>query len=133
MRCYIESFEIRPILCITRYIRFCIVEVKEICVGECVEVRFTLENKGKYPAAEVVQCYIRDEFASVTRPVRELADYKKLYLEPGAKCEVTLHIDPSSLAFYGQDMKLTTEPGRFMVYVGGDSNAPLCGEFHIVQ
>lgn len=106
---------------------------EEICVGESVEVLFTLENKGEHPAAEVVQCYIRDEYASVTRPVRELADYKKIYLEPGARCEVILRIDPSSMAFYGQDMKLTAEPGRFMVYVGGDSNAPLCGEFHIVE
>lgn len=105
----------------------------EINAGDEVHVRLLLRNNGAYAASEVVQCYICDEHASVTRPVRELADFKKVHLEPGECREVTLTIEPSSMAFYGIDMKNTIEPGRFRVYVGADSNAPLCGTFTVLD
>lgn len=97
--------------------------------GDSVEVRFILKNTGKHTASEVVQCYIRDESASVTRPVRELADFDKISLKPGESREIVLRILPASMGFYGLDMQYAIEPGLFSVYVGPDSTAPQCGLF----
>jgi len=105
----------------------------EITPGEDVEVTFTLTNTGKMAGAEIVQCYIQDEFASVARPVRELADFKKIYLQPGESLEVKMQISPSAMSFYDINMNYSMEEGQFRVFVGKDSNAPLAGTFRLIQ
>ena len=66
--------------------------------------------------------YIRDRVSSVTRPVKELKGFKKVWLEPGETKKVTLDITPDSLAFYDIDMNYTVEPGEFEVMVGTSSH-----------
>lgn len=103
----------------------------EINPGESVEVTFTLKNTGNMAGSETVQCYIQDEFASVARPIRELADFKKIFLQPGESTEVKLQISPSAMSFYDINMNYSMEKGQFKVFVGKDSNAPLAGTFRL--
>lgn len=103
----------------------------EINPGESVEVTLTLMNTGEMAGAEIVQCYIQDEFASAARPVRELADFKKIFLQPGESIEVKMQISPSAMSFYDINMNYSMEKGRFKVFVGKDSDAPLAGTFRL--
>ena len=78
-------------------------------------------NTGKRAGSEVVQMYIRDLFSSVTRPVKELKGFKKVFLKPGETTTVALDITPESLAFYDINMKYVVEPGGFEIMVGTSS------------
>lgn len=84
-----------------------------------VEVEVT--NTGDREGSEVIQMYIRDRVSSVTRPVRELKGFKKIWLDPGETQKVKLEITPNSLAFYDIDMNFTVEPGEFEIMVGTSS------------
>ncbi len=87
------------------------------------EIRITVdvENSGKRTGDEVVQLYIQDEVASVTRPVRELKGFKRISLKPGEKQSVEFVVTPEHLSFYNLEMKKVVEPGAFNVFVGGNS------------
>lgn len=100
-------------------------------VGASVTVTARVANIGKRAAAEVVQLYVRDLVGSVTRPVRELKGFQRVWLEPGEAREVRFTLTPDELAFPGRDMRKVVEPGRFQIFVGGDSRAPLGGEFEL--
>jgi beta-glucosidase len=78
-------------------------------------------NTGKRAGTAVVQLYIRDEVADVSRPVRQLRGFERVALTSGESRNVTFRITPAMLAFHRLDMTLGAEPGRFEVYVGGDS------------
>ena len=78
-------------------------------------------NNGSSPGAEVVQMYIRDAVSSVTRPVKELKGFQKVWLQPGETKTVELDITPESLAFYDINMKHVVEPGDFEIMVGNSS------------
>jgi beta-glucosidase len=78
-------------------------------------------NSGDLPGQEVVQLYIRDQVSSVTRPIMELRGFKKIELAPGQSSTVTFTIDSELLSFFDKQMKWTTEPGRFTLFVGGSS------------
>jgi beta-glucosidase len=93
----------------------------EITSGQNVNVSVTVANTGKFNGEEVVQLYIRDLVGSVTRPVKELKGFQKIYLEKGESKTVTFTIDEDMLAFYRKDMSFGTEPGEFDVFVGGSS------------
>lgn len=91
--------------------------------GEEVEVRITLQNTGKYAGAEVVQLYVRDLVGSITRPLRELKGFQKVFLNPGESKIITFKISEEDLKFYNSDLNFVAEPGEFEVYIGGNSNA----------
>lgn len=78
-------------------------------------------NTGSRVGAEVVQMYLRDCVSSVTRPVKELKGFQKVWLEPGETKTVSLDIVPESLAFYDVNMNYVVEPGEFEVLVGTSS------------
>jgi len=80
-------------------------------------------NDGDRSGATVVQLYVHDEVASVSRPVRELKGFQRLELKPGESKRVTFALRASDLAFVRRDMSWGTEPGEYMLYVGGDSAA----------
>jgi len=69
----------------------------------------------------VVQLYVRDEVASVTRPVRELRGFERITLEPGQSRTVSFTLEPDDLAFFDQRMQRVVEPGFFTVWVGASS------------
>ena len=78
-------------------------------------------NTGKREGSEVVQMYIRDVVSSVTRPVKELKGFQKVFLKPGETNTVELEITPESLAFYNIGMKYVVEAGDFEIMVGTSS------------
>ena len=96
--------------------------------------RITLEltNAGEVEADEVVQLYVRDPVASVTRPVKQLAGFLRVPLRAGQTRLVVFELDATQLAFYGADLALEVEPGEVEVKVGSSSaDARLEGRFRI--
>lgn len=109
------------------------VSAREIPLGNTFSLSARVSNTGKVAADEVVQLYLRDLVASVTRPVRELKGFRRIRLEPGESMVVEFSLHTDELAFYGRDMKLVTEPGQFHAWIGGNSEAPLGTEFRLMD
>lgn len=87
-----------------------------------VTVSVDVKNTGSRKGGEVVQMYIRDDYSSVTRPVKELKGFKKIWLEPGQSQTVSFVINPELLSFYDKDMKWIIEPGDFTIMIGTASD-----------
>jgi len=85
------------------------------------QLKVDVKNTGQREGAEVVQMYIRDLVSSVTRPVKELKGFRKVWLKPGESTTVTLEIAPDLLSFYNIDMEYVVEPGNFEIMVGNSS------------
>lgn len=81
----------------------------------------TVTNKSKVDGAEVVQLYIRDVVGSVTRPVKELKGFEKVFIKAGESKTVDFKITPEMLKFYDYDLNFVFEPGDFEVMIGGNS------------
>ena len=96
-----------------------------------LRVSVTVTNTGSREGAEVVQLYVHDEVASVTRPVRALAGFRRVSLKPGEARTVEFSLTPKELGLYNKDMKFLVEPGKFRVFVGGSSVGGLEGEFAV--
>ncbi len=94
---------------------------KKIRTTESTQVLVDVTNTGKRAGAEVVQLYIRDLVSSVTRPVKELKGFRKIWLKPGERVTVALDITPALLSFYDVNMKYVVEPGDFEIMVGSSS------------
>lgn len=90
--------------------------------GDSIVVTFKLTNSGKYAGEEVVQLYLRDEVASLVRPVKELKDFTKLLLQPGESKVVRFVINKEKLSFYNQQLQWIAEPGSFDLMIGSASD-----------
>jgi beta-glucosidase len=90
---------------------------ERIAMSDTLRVRATITNTGQRDAEEVVQLYVAERAASVTRPVRELKDFRKLSIAPGASAQVEFTLTKDDLQFIGRDMKPTVEPGEFDLWV----------------
>jgi beta-glucosidase len=99
--------------------------------NKTVKVSVEITNTGNYKGKEVTQLYIRDLFASVTRPVRELKGFEMIELEPNQTKTVTFTLTENELGFYDNLGEFIVEKGDFKVFVGGDSSAKLSSEFKI--
>jgi beta-glucosidase len=88
-----------------------------------ITVAAIVTNSGSRAAEEVVQLYIRDRTASVTRPVRELKAFRKVALAPGASETVRFTLRREQLLFIGRDNKPTVEPGTFDVWIAPSAEA----------
>lgn len=86
-------------------------------MGKTLRVRATVTNTGTREAEEVVQLYLAQRAASVTRPVRELKNFRKLRIAPGASEVVEFAVGNDDLQFLGRDMKPVIEPGEFDLWV----------------
>ncbi len=86
-----------------------------------VTVCFTVTNSGNMAGDEVAQLYVHDAEADVTRPVKELAGFKRVRLAPGETCEIAITLNVSQLAFLNRKGDLVVEPGKIEVMVGGSS------------
>lgn len=93
---------------------------KTLGIHALVSVKVT--NQGPYTGEEVVQLYVQDKTASVTRPIKELKGIRKIKLEAGESQTVTFSINDEALGFYDNDMNYKVEPGDFIFMVGGSSN-----------
>ena len=81
----------------------------------------TVTNTGKRDGTEVVQLYIRDLVGSVTRPVKELKGFERIFLKAGESKTVKFKITPEMLKFYNYDLKYINEAGDFTVMIGSNS------------
>ena len=86
-----------------------------------INISFSLTNKSEFEGEEVVQLYFRDSYSSVTRPVKELLDYKRISMKPNESKQIYFNIPIKKLAFYDINMKNCVEKGNFEFMVGGSS------------
>ncbi len=95
----------------------------QLAANGTIEVRARVTNRGRRPAEEVMQLYIRDKAASVTRPVRELKAFRRVALQPGQSQTVRFRLRPADLAFIGRDNRPVIEPGTFDVWIAPSAEA----------
>ena len=81
----------------------------------------TVTNKGNHDGYETVQIYLRDIYAEVARPVKELKGFERIHLKKGESKQVTFTITPELLKFYNYDIQYVYEPGEFHVMIGPNS------------
>ena len=98
---------------------------------QTVKVTLQVTNTGQVKGKEVVQLYLRDLFASVTRPIRELKGFELVELEPNQTKTITFIISNDQLGFYDNNGKFKVENGDFEVFVGGSSLANLSKAFKL--
>lgn len=90
--------------------------------NEVLTASVTLTNTGKLAGEEVVQLYIADPVATVSRSVKDLRGFQKVMLQPGASKEVSFTITPEHLKFYNSELKYDWEPGEFIIQIGTNSS-----------
>jgi beta-glucosidase len=96
-------------------------------------VSVEIENVGSRVGDEVVQLYIRDVVASVTRPLRELKGFERITLKPGEKRRVEFTLTSEQFGFYNREMRFVVEPGEFKVFVGVSSVDGLEASFQVLK
>ncbi|MDX1314961.1 MAG: glycoside hydrolase family 3 C-terminal domain-containing protein, partial [Eudoraea sp.] len=89
--------------------------------GEKLELSLTLSNTGNFDGDEVVQLYLRDEIASVARPVMELKRFKRIHIKKGESARVTFELKYDDLAMLNDKMERVVEPGKFRIMIGSSS------------
>lgn len=117
------------------YTRFELKDLKlsatRIGASGSVGVSVTVHNAGDRRGDEVVQLYVQDVVASVTRPVQELKGFRRVTLDAGESRRVELTLGPKELGFYGLDMQWVVEPGEFTVRISNSSAGGLQGTFEV--
>ncbi|MCB9300900.1 MAG: glycoside hydrolase family 3 C-terminal domain-containing protein [Lewinellaceae bacterium] len=88
---------------------------------ETVRISCSVKNTGKVKGDEVVQLYLRDELASVSRPVKELKGFQRISLEPGEQKQITFELGPEALSMLDKALKRVVEPGDFRIMIGASS------------
>lgn len=94
---------------------------KTLAPNETSIISVELTNTGKYNGQEVVQLYVQDLFGSVTRPVKELKGFKKVFLKKGETKTVVFNLAHEDLKFFDESTEFNAEPGKYKVWVGGHS------------
>ena len=107
------------------------IEMTEYGADDVIRACVTLKNTGKSEATEVVQLYVRDMVGSVTRPVKELKGFQRVTVAPGESVTVRFELPVQDLAFYGIDMVKKVEPGKFQLWIAGDSASGKPVEFEV--
>ena len=99
---------------------------------DTLKITFTLKNTGNFDGEETCQLYVRDMVASVTRPIKELKAFKKVYLKKGEQSSVSFTLTANELKFYNENMIYNYEPGEFTVFVGGNSHDLIEEKFELL-
>ena len=86
-----------------------------------ITATINVKNTGSRDADEIVQLYIRDMVASISRPAKELKGFQRIHLAAGESREISFDITPEMLKFYNAELKHVIEPGDFQIMVGGNS------------
>jgi beta-glucosidase len=100
---------------------------------QVLSVAITVTNTGARPGEEIVQLYLRDDVASVTRPVRQLRGFRKVQLAPGEARELTFTLDQADFALLDSDFSPVIEAGTFTVFVGADSTTENQARFELTD
>lgn len=105
---------------------------RELPADGTLEVSVDVANEADRGAEEVVQLYVRDPVASITRPVRELKAFQRIHLDAGETRTLHFRLSVADLAFYNRD-RLVAEAGEFQLWVGGSSSADLQASFRLLE
>ena len=106
----------------------------ELGAEEQLYISCTVENIGNCEGDEVVQLYLRDRFSSMTRPVKELAGFKRIHLKPEEKMQVIFTVKADQMAFLDRQMRWKVEKGDIDVEIGSSSeDIRLTGEYRITE
>ena len=97
------------------------ISLNDINDGKKFRLSISVKNTGGFDAAETVQCYVRDCKSSMTRPIKELKGFDKLFISKGEVKTAEFEIGFDELGFYNADGKFAVEPGEFKIYVGKDA------------
>ncbi|WP_408068626.1 beta-glucosidase BglX [Wenyingzhuangia sp. 2_MG-2023] len=115
------------------YTRFTYENLKVELQGNEVSVKIDVKNVGDVHGKEVVQLYLRDMVASVTRPVRELKGFEMIELETGEEKTIQFRLTAKELGFYNNEGSFVVEPGMFKVFLGGSSKTVIETSFEIKE
>ena len=85
-------------------------------------VSFDVKNEGKYDGTEVVQLYLRDDYASVVRPRKQLREFEHVFLKAGESKRVSLTLDADDFSLVNASMEKVIEPGTFTILIGAASD-----------
>ncbi|GAB6978339.1 beta-glucosidase BglX [Phocaeicola sartorii JCM 17136 = DSM 21941] len=110
-----------------------VLSADKLKTGDVLTASVNVTNTGKYAGTEVVQLYVQDKVASVTRPVKELKGFQRVALQPGETRTVIFSLPVSELAFWNIDMKKVVEPGDFKLWLGTNSDEGLSAEFEVID
>ena len=105
---------------------------QKMTASETITASVTVRNTGDMKGSVTVQLYIRDVTGSRVRPVRELADFKKISLDPGTEEEVSFTIDEEMLRFWTAEGKWESEAGKFLVWICNSSRDGQPLEFQLM-
>ena len=105
----------------------------ELQPGDNLEVLVSVSNTGAVDGEEVVQLYVQDKMASVTRPLKELKGFTKVMLKAGEKKDISFSLSTDNLKFYDINMNYVTEPGDFTIMVGGNSRDVITADFQLTD
>ena len=98
---------------------------------DSLTVSVDVSNTGARAGTEVAQLYLRDDAASVTRPVRELRGFRRVTLQPGEMQTLRFRLGSDDFALYDRNMRRVVEPGGFTMWAGGSSAATLEARFTV--
>lgn len=98
-----------------------------------LEVNIDVMNNGNFDGKEVVQLYTRDLVGSITRPLKELKAFKKVFIKKGEKKTITFQISSDDLQFYNSDLQFAAEQGTFEVFVGSNSDTTTKAVFELIN
>jgi len=104
-----------------------------ISVGDSLEVTVNLTNAGELTGEEVVQLYIRDMYADLTRPVKELRGFQKVELQSKQSQEISFSLTKDDLSYYNKDLKKVVDPGQFKIFVGTSSAETLVDSVYVTK
>lgn len=108
------------------------ISTPDVAAGAEALIKFQLKNSGKRAGTEVVQLYVQDPVASLTRPVQQLVGFARVSLEPGQSAQVKFALPVNQLAFLDSQMRWVVEPGEIRVMIGSSSaDLRLRGVFNI--
>jgi len=94
----------------------------EIKAGQTLEVKVNITNAGNFDGEETVQLYTRQMVGTITRPVKELKGFQKVFLKKGESKELTFKLSAADLRFYNNDLHYVFEPGNYKIMIGTNSN-----------
>ncbi|MBR4761929.1 MAG: glycoside hydrolase family 3 C-terminal domain-containing protein [Clostridia bacterium] len=129
---------IKPLYCFGEGLTYTDFAYGDICLdksvlheNEVLKAGVTVTNTGTRAGFETVQLYIRDRFASVSRPLKELRGFKKVSINPGETVTVEFELTVDDLRFYNENLEYVWEPGEIQVFIGHDSKCENCKSFEI--
>ncbi len=94
---------------------------KEVFTGKGMDVSVKVKNMGSVEGATVVQLYLKDMYASVTRPLKSLKAFKKVTLVPGEEKTIVMRLSPKDLSLYDEYLNLVEEKRKIEVQIGDQS------------